>query len=175
MATNRQTWRMNLLGAREPLVMRDAVAAASALKQGEIIEKTGGGNTQWVPIDSDFNMDSNVAVSGVDKKATTDILGFYPIIVPRPGDVFTFELAASVVSADNALGAALYYSSSEKVTAVAGTNILGRIASTDHYPLQNFGPGAVGDEGTTRRTITYVDMIFVPESSYYSAFEDLNA
>ena len=56
MASNQHRWMRNLYGASEPLFWPGKFQAGSsqAIKMGEILELTAGGNTQWVPIDSDF-------------------------------------------------------------------------------------------------------------------------
>lgn len=141
--------------------------ATQAVKMGEILEKTAGGNTQWVPMDSDYAMDSDVAVAAREIKSG-DLAGYYPIIVPRPGDVFSYELAAS---GSSALGTALYWSDSETVTVTAGTNVIGYIAGWPNYPWQGSAANSADpDKGTTLRSVARVEMSFKESVSFWTAF-----
>jgi hypothetical protein len=126
MAVNRVAWVGNVNGASEPLILKGLfdAGATTAIKSGEILEKTGTGNTVWVPLDADYDMtgaSDAVAVAGCEIKSG-DRAGYYPVIVPRPGDIFEFELATAAAVA---LGAALYYSTSQKLT----TNCCGKMSS----------------------------------------------
>lgn len=169
MATNQARWVRNLNGAPEPLVMLGLfqAGATQAIKRGELLELTGDGNTAWVPMDSDFAMDSNVAIANEEIK-DGDRAGYYEIIVPRPGDVFEFELDAAD---DLSLGTALYWSDSETATDTAGSYVLGRVAGTDHYPQkqEHLADGGVADMGTTLRSQSRVHMAIRQVASYYSA------
>jgi len=171
MPVNKKTFLHNMITqSTQPLVLLGKFAAGSgqAIKRSEILELTGNTNTEWVPIDSDFNMDSNIAVSNEEIK-NGDLAGYYEILAPRPGDVFRFALAAA---AQLALGAALYYSSSQAV-ATSGSNVLGRSVGQENYPQQNHGSVGESDQGTTIASVSYADMTFVPSASFYSLFDDL--
>jgi len=165
---NKMTWKFNIISpSAQPLIMPGNFQAGDtqAVERGDIIELTAGGATQWVPIDSDFNMNGDIAVSDADIDGG-DRAGYYPIIVPRPGDVFEYELA----SADNpSIGTALYYNAAQKVTTTAGTNILARVYSFDHYPRMqgHLSRDASTDEGTTLRNTTFLLMMFDPDASYF--------
>lgn len=168
MADNTQRWIRNLLGAKEPHIMRGkfVAGATTAIKRGEIIELTANTATTWVPLDSDFAMDSDVAIMNEEIKSG-DLAGYYEIIVPRPGDVFEFALAAA--GAD-LIGAAMYFSDSETVTRSAGSNIIGRSIGQTHYPQKqgHASDDASGDRGTTVRSISTVHMVFRDAVSYWS-------
>jgi len=170
MATNQLRWIKNLLGAPEPCIMKGKFGAGSSqsIKRGEILELTGNTNTEWVPIDGDFAMDSNIAIANEEIKSG-DRAGYYGIIVPRPGDVFEYTLASA---GDTAVGQALYYSSSEKVT-TSGTNIIGYAQGQDHYPQMqgHLADDASGDAGTTIKSASTVKMTFRKAVSYWSAFQ----
>jgi hypothetical protein len=164
-------WIRNLLGASEPLVMLGKFAAGSsvAVKAGEILELTGNTNTEWVPMDSDFVGAANVAIAACNIKSG-DLTGYYPIIVPRPGDVFEFALATAAATV---LGASLYWSDSETLKAT-GTNVLGRAADQTHYP-QEQGHGSDGDpvdRGTSVRSKGTIQMTFIEDVSYLKLFND---
>lgn len=165
MATNRVRWIRNVFGAAEPLVIlaKFQAGATQAIKRGEILEFTGDTSSAFVPIDSDFAMRANVAVANEEIKSG-DRAGYYEVIIPRPGDVFEFELASASAIVR---GTALYYSSSEKV-AVSGTNILGYAVGSEHYPSKqgHLADDAAGDAGTTVRSTSYVRMSFSPHVSY---------
>lgn len=171
MAKNAARWVGNLYGLKAPLIMIGLFQAGStqAIKRGEILEKTADTNTRWVPIDSDFSMAANVAIANEEIK-NGDLAGYYEIIVPRPGDIFEFELAAASAVAQ---GTALYYSSSEKVTVSAGTNILGNAVGQEHYPLKqgHLADDAGPDRGETIRSTTHVRMTFQKSNSYYAALQ----
>jgi len=177
MATNKMRWCGNINGATEPLIAIGKFAAGSsqAIKRGELLEFTGDTNKEWVPLDSDFDMSAaagsggKIAIANEEVKSG-DRAGYYEIIVPRPGDLFEFDLAsASAV----AVGTALYYSSSEAVTTSAGTNIIGHAAGQEHYPQKqgHLADDASGDAGTTIRSTSQVRMTVEPSNSYYSAMQ----
>ena len=153
-----------------PLVRLGLVAAASAIEKGDIVEYTGNSNTEWVVIDSDFAGDANVAVMNEEVR-TDDALGYYELIVPRPGDIFEFTL---VTAGNPLLGAGLYWVSDGDGLAESGSNILCRVADDAHYPKQNHvainGAGAP-DEGVTIPNTANGKVIvaFLPAVSYYEA------
>lgn len=168
MATNRLRWIRNLDGASGPLVMPGLfqAGATQAIKRGEILEFTGDSSTAWVPIDSDFAMAGNIAIANEEIK-DGDRAGYYEIIIPRPADVFEYELASATTLA---IGAALYYSSSEKV-ATSGTNALGYAVGTEHYPQKqgHLTDDAGGDAGVTVKSTSYARMTFALTASFYAA------
>jgi hypothetical protein len=176
MASNQVRFVKNLLNPaiKEPLIVPGKFAAGASvpIKRGELLELTGSGNTEWVPMDSDFAMSKDVAIAACEIKSG-DLAGYYPIIVPRPGDVFEFELAAAGASA---LGTALYWSSSEKVTVTAGANIIGHIAGWPHYsdvfPQNHAADDAGIDKGTTLRTITRAHISIEESNSYFQALQN---
>lgn len=175
MATNRVAFLKNLItGSTEPLRVLGLfqAGATQAIKKGEILEKTNTGNTKFVPIDSDYDMtgtDDAVAVADEEIK-DGDRAGYYHVIVPRPGDVFEFELATAGAVA---IGTALYYSSSQKVTTTAGTNIIGYACGQDHYPdpQGHLADDASPDSGTTIRSTSYVQMTFRQAVSFMKTLE----
>ena len=177
MASNHVRWVKNLFGEHitGPLVMPGNFAAGSsqAIKRGELLELTGNSNTEWVPIDSDFAMSGNVAIAACEIKSG-DLAGFYPIIVPRPGDVFEYTLLSSDSQAP-ALGAAVYYSSSEQVTTTAGSNQLGDVVGFGHYPFPqgHAADDASVDRGTTKRNLEggKVHITIKSSCSYYAAVQ----
>jgi len=170
MATNNYArWVGNVDGAPEPFIMLGSFQAGStqAIKAGEILEFTGDTNTDWVPIDSDFSQDSNVAIANEEIKAG-DLAGYYEIIVPRPGDMFEYDLATAAATA---VGQALTYSSSEAVT-TGGSYPLGYAVGQQHYPQKqvHLADGNIGDMGTTIKSQSTVIMCFKASVSVYSLF-----
>jgi len=169
MATNQMRWVGNLDGASEPRVMlgKFQAGATQAIKRGELLELTGDTNTAWVPLDSDFGMNSNVAIANEEIKSG-DRAGYYEIIVPRPGDIFEFDLAAA---GNDGAGTAVYYSDSETVTVTAGSNVLGYIVGQEHYPDKqgHLTDDASGDAGTTIRSVSKARIAIKAACSYYSA------
>jgi len=162
MAQNLWTWVRNIDGATEPWTLRAKfqAGATQAIKIGEILEYTGATNTAFVPIDSDYNMatSGDLAIAA-EEVQSGDLAGYYNVIVPRPGDVFRYALAAAGASA---YGTALYYSASQALTITAGTNIIAYIAGTDHYPERqgHAAKGDFADRGTTIKTVSYALVSF---------------
>jgi hypothetical protein len=171
MANNTPRWIANLNGAAEPLRVLGKFQAGStqAVKVGELIELTGVTNTCWVPMDSDFAGAGNVAIAD-EEIVAGDLGGYFPVIVPRTGDVFEYDLASA---GSSAVGTAVYWSSSEAV-AITGSNQLGTIVGTEHYPLQGHkglqGAGAP-DAGTTLRSRSSVLITIKAAASYYAALQ----
>ena len=172
MATNQARYVGNLQGLPAPTLGAGMTlglfqaGATQAVKRGEILEKTAGGATQWVPMDSDFNMDKDVAIAAEEIKSGY-LSGYYLIYTIRPGDVWEFEKAAA--GAD-AYGTALYWSSSEKVTITAGTNILGHIAGTSGLypgPQGHAADDASPDKGTTLTSQLRCHMTFATSNCFH--------
>lgn len=173
MATNQVRWVRNLNGATEPLVMLALfqAGATQAIKRGELLEFTGATNTAFVPLDSDYDMSSAADVAIANEEiADGDRAGYYEVIVPRPGDVFEYDLAAAGATE---VGTALYYSDSETVTVTAGTNIIGHAVGTEHYPDKqgHLSVDGSGDAGTTIRSTSKVRMSIEVSNSYYSRLQ----
>lgn len=167
MPANRQTWAGNLLGHSQPLVMLGRFQAGSTreITRGQILILTGG---NWVPLGSDAAMNGVIAVANEDV-LPGDPAGYYEIIVPRPGDMFEYDLLSPE---QVAVGAPLYYSTSTRVK-TSGTNVLARSVEQSHYPRQNHAISGGGDAGTTLGTVSRVRMCFMPSASYYNAFNPL--
>ena len=165
MASNKATWVGNLNGAAEPLVLLGIFEAGATheVKRGEILNLV----TTW-------HSGTDTAVSGIVAIANEEIksgdrAGYYEIIVPRPGDVFEFELATAAATA---VGTAMYLSTSQKLAA-SGSNILAYAVGQEHYPQKqghlSDAPG--GDAGTTVRTTTHVRVCFKAAASYYAILQ----
>ena len=170
MATNKTRFVRNMDGASEPFIILGKFQAGStqAIKRGELLEFTGDTNTAWVPIDSDFDMDSNIAIANEEIKAG-DLAGYYEVIVPRPSDIFEYDLAAA---GSTAYGTSLYYSSSEAVTVTAGTYIIGTAVGQTNYPRQSHASDdASGDAGSTIKSQSTVQMTIESSNSIYSALQ----
>lgn len=173
MATNKCRFVKNLMGLADPVPVPGLFAAGSSvpIKRGQLLELTGNGNTEWVPMDSDYAMSKNVAIADCEIKSG-DPAGYYPIIASRPGDVFEFDLDAAD---DLAIGTALYYSSSEAVTDTAGTNIIGHVAGWPQYSSlypQNFNDSGQPAKGTTIETRSQVHMTIENSNSYFQALQN---
>lgn len=168
MATNNTRWVGNIDGAAEPFIYLGKFQAGStqAVKMGEIIEFTGDTNTAWVPIDSDFAGAGNVAIANEEIKSG-DRAGYYEIIVPRPGDMFEYDLDTAAATA---YGTALYYSSSEAVSA-SGSNQLATAVGQQHYPQkqEHLADGGIADMGSTIKSQSTVIMTFETAASLYAA------
>jgi predicted RecA/RadA family phage recombinase len=171
MASNQARFIRNIGGAAAPFMMLGNFAAGSsvAIKQGELLELTGGGSTQWVPMDSNYAMSANVAIAAEEIKSG-DLAGYYWIYVPRRDDIWEYDLDTAN---NTAVGTALYWSSSEAVTETAGGgNVLGYVCGQDHYPLhQNHASAGVPtDMGTTIKSSAQLQLVIREACSYISAF-----
>jgi hypothetical protein len=165
MATNKVAWVKNLNGSPGPLIMKGLfqAGATQAVKKGEILELDSG---NWIPLNADQSMAGVIAVANEEIKSG-DRAGYYEIIVPRPGDVFEFELATAAATA---VGTALYYSTSQKLAA-SGSNILAYAVGQEHYPQKqgHLSDESSGDAGTTVRTTSNVLVSITKAASYYAA------
>ena len=166
-AVNRQSWIRNIFGESEPLIMRGLFQAGGtqAIKRGELLELDTG---NWVPLDADQAMTAIIAVAN-EEIQSGDRAGYYEILVPRPGDVFEYELATAN---DVVVGQALYYSDSQTVTEAVGSNILGYAIGQTNYPKKqgHLAKDASTDSGTTVRLASYVEMTIIAAASYFAAF-----
>ncbi len=162
-----------LTGSTVPMIRLGLFAAGGtqAIVEGQILEKTNTGNTIWVPIDSDYAMtgtDDAVAVAACDIDSG-DRAGYYPVIVPRPGDVFEAPLAAASAMA---IGTKLTYSSATALT-TGGSNAIGYACGQDNYPAEqgHLVDDASPDSGVTVKSTSYVQFTFSTAASWYLTFE----
>lgn len=167
MAVNKATWIRNFFGAKEPLTRLGLfqAGATQAIKRGEILELSGG---NWIPLDADQSMAGVIAVADEEIKSG-DRAGYYRIIIPRPGDVFEYALAAAGTAAP---GTSLYWVDSQTVTVTTGSNILGVAVGDEQIPRQGHAADdASPDQGTTLRSISNVLMTFRAATSYYAVLQ----
>lgn len=166
MATNRNTFIRNVNGDTQPYMIPGLFQNGNtqAIKRGEILKLSGG---NWIPLDADQSMAGVITVAGEEIK-DGDRAGYYRIIVPRPGDIFEYALATAGA---NNVATDLYYSDSETVTTTTGSNVLGNVVGTEHYPEYqgHLADDASGDAGTTVKSDSYVRMHFTLAASYYVA------
>lgn len=165
MASNKNAWLRNDFGDTKPLIKLGYFAAGSTrtVCRGEIIYIS---TITWIPLASDTTMANIIAVANEEIKST-DLAGYYQIIVPRPGDVFEFELATATACAT---GAALYYSTSQKLT-TSGSNIVAYVNGQAHYPQQqgHMSDGDPVDRGSTVNSASYVQCSIATGASWYGA------
>lgn len=169
MSTNdHYPWVKNLSGADGPLVklVKFQAGATQAIARGEILELSSG---NFIPLDADQAMAGIIAIAACDI-VDGDRAGYFPVYIPRPDDVWEFELAAAAAAA---LAAALYYSTSKKLTTTAGSNAIGRVYDHSGIPKQQgrLSQGDLMDKGTTIASATHVHMIFNEAVSYLAAFQ----
>lgn len=172
MATNQTRWVKNLLGPHitGPLRVpgKFQAGATQAIKRGQLLKLSGG---NFVPLTSDETMAGIVAIADCEIKPG-DFAGYYPIIVPRPGDLFEFALAAP---GSSPIGTNVYVSDSETVTVSAGSNVLGTIAGWDHYsrvyPQGHASDDASMDKGTTLGTHERAWITIKAACSYYASLQ----
>lgn len=169
MASNKSPFVKNLFGAPGALIRKGKFQAGStqAIKAGELLELDTG---NFVPLTSDKAMAGTVAIANEEIKAG-DRAGYYEIIVPRPGDVFEFELESAAAAA---IGAAVYVDDeSQKVTTNAGTNILGHVYDHSGVPGKqgHLTAGDLTDAGTTIASTTHVHITIKESASFWNALQ----
>lgn len=169
MATNKYPFVRNLGGAPGPLVRLGKFQAGStqAVKRGELLELSSG---NFVPLTSDKSMAGTVAIANEEIKSG-DLAGYYEIIVPRPDDLFEFELEAAAAAA---LGASVFIDDeSQKVTTTTGTNALGKVWEHEGLPKKqgHMTAGEVMDNGTTIGSASHVRILINEAVSYFAAFQ----
>lgn len=167
MPVNLQPFAKSMFGPQAPFRLLLPVAAGSgqAIKRGEICEIS---SSVWAPISSDASFTAELAVCDHEIVAESKA-GYYPFIIPRPGDMFEFELAAAAAAAR---GADLYYSTSQVLT-TSGNNSLGDVVDHSGIPRQQ-GKADVGDVADRTSTILsagFVLMTFKASTSYYAALQ----
>lgn len=172
MANDYAIWIGNLNNEyKEPMIWYGLFQAGStaAVDAGELI--TRGGGTYFIPLAADESMAGVIAFAACDIVAG-DLLGYYPIIVPRPGDIFKVPIATQSAIA---LGTSLYWASDKTVTTTTGSNVLGKSARIDHYPIDqhHLAEGQLGDKGSTKRTPSdsYAHMTITAAASYWAALQ----
>jgi len=167
-------WLKNLRNpnATGPLIKLGLFRAGAdqEIVKGQMLEKTYSGTTTFVPWDSDYDAtgtDDALAVAACDIKSG-DRAGYYPVIVPQPGDVFEAPLAAASAMA---IGTELTYSSATALT-TGGTYPVGYACGMDNYPEQGHASDdASKDAGSTVKSTSYVQFTFKTAVSYYKMFE----
>jgi len=167
MADSHWRWLYNVYGAPTPMIrLGNFQAGATAeVEDGELIYLTGG---NWIPVAADQDLSAGVGAFAAKKIKNGDRAGFYPIIVPRPGDVFRMRLQTA---AGSALGTAVYPSSTgySEYVHTSGSNILGNIADGPHIPEQgSLSVDGSPDAGTTLRSQNRVGISIQASNSYYS-------
>lgn len=168
MATNQTRWVGNLNGIPEPCVRPGLFQDGNtqAIKMGELLELSGG---VWIPLDADQSMAGVIAIANEEIK-DGDRAGYYEIIIPRPGDLFEYDLDSA---GNDGVGTDLFWISSEEVTVTTGSNILGNIAGYEHYPnkMPHLADGDIGNPGTTIKTSSKVVMTITAAASYYAVLQ----
>jgi hypothetical protein len=143
-------------------------APGTAVAVGDILEFTGNTNSEFVPLDSDYDMSANggdLAIAACDVKSG-DRAGYYPVWLIAEGDVWEVDLAAAGASA---YATSLYYSAKNTLTTSAGTHIVGVVSDIRNVPEQgHLSVDGSPDAGTTFRTISRVGVSFQRSNSYIS-------
>lgn len=167
MATNKSPYLRNLYGAPdpEPIPLLFQAGSSAAICSGELI--TPNTSDQWIALAADQAMFSSIAIAA-EEIASGDRAGYYKAYAPRPGDVWEFELATAAAVT---FGSYLYYSTSQKLT-TSGTYPIAVVVGTSNYPVQgHLSKGVTPDEGTTIRSLSYVQCMILPTVSYFNAVE----
>lgn len=164
MASNNTRYIDNIYHKSAALEIPGLLKAGSdqLIKAGEILHLDTG---YFIPLDADQSNSAILAIAACDIKVG-DLAGYYPIIIPRPGDRFIFALD----TANNpAITTALYYSSSEELSE-SGSQALGYVVDHNHYPRQTHASESISsDAGTTLSDRSNIIMSFKLSTSYYAA------
>ena len=155
-AVNKSPWVRNILGASEPLIILGKVQAGSsqAIKAGEICvyNETSG---YFVPANAAADLRYGLAISNEEQKAA-DSARYMEFIGIRDSDVFEFVLAAAdTCEYGDAL--TLTASDSQMLTYDADGLAVAFVVGRQNYP----------ETGVTLRSITYAEVSFRRECSYY--------
>lgn len=145
---------------------RFSAGASVPIERGDILLLAGG---IWGPIGSTDGSMAGVIAVAAEKLVTGSLAGRYPIWVPRPGDVWEYELAAA---SNPALGASLYPSADQAV-ATSGSNVLAYVVDHPGFTQQQ-GRADVGDvldrgSGATVTNVNRVLLSFRQAASYFAA------
>jgi hypothetical protein len=170
MATNQARFIRNIFGLKGPFKYLGLFQAGGtqAIKQGEML-KIDTGN--FVPITADYNSSADLAIADEEIKSG-DYAGYYWIIVPRPGDIFEFDLdSASAITVGTNLQAGA--SNPTESFQTGGSNHIAKAVGQEHYPNPqgHASDDASPDEGSTVRSTSKVRVMFEAASSYYSALQ----
>ncbi|HNR14402.1 MAG TPA: hypothetical protein PKM59_13935 [Thermodesulfobacteriota bacterium] len=157
MAINKSPWVKNIFGATQPLIMPGKVqaGATAVIKKGEICtyNETAG---YFIPANAIADFVYSFAISYEEQKSA-DLERYIDFIIPRPGDVFEFQLdAARAAAVGDALK--LTASDSQKLTYDADGNAVAFIVGFENYP----------EFGTTLRNLSYAQVMFHAEFSYWN-------
>ena len=154
MATNKSPWRMNVGGDNKPFRVLLPVAAGSsqAIKRGEICTYS------WASDAATPASAGNSALVIADREQKADDKArMIEFIVPRPDDVFEFDLASA---AAHRLGDTFAISDSQTLAA-SSSNVCARQAGDDHCPNPS-------ENDVTRRTKGTAHVLFDPGVSYWA-------
>jgi len=169
-ATNISAWAGNLDGATEPLLIKGLIQAGStqAIKVGELVtwNETSG---YWIPISAASDAQryllgfANEEISTLTASAAR----YTTIIVPRPADVFSIELASA---ASVEFGANYIPTGSNSQTATLdadGLPVFNSVGDANYPVATNYGGTTVASESHGLFTVN-------PEYSYYRRLVRLN-
>lgn len=166
MASKRATYKGNT-GGLQPLIALGKFKAGSnqEVKEGELLELSSG---EFVPLSTDKAMAAIVAVA-VETIKAGDRAGYYPILVPQPGDFFELPLD----SAGNPdPGDSVYVEGSQELS-LTGSNELGKVLTHDGMPQRqgHLTDDASVDAGTTVGSVSSVRFTINAAASYFRALQ----
>ena len=158
----------SIYGFKGPLIklLPFQSGGSQLITPGQAIVLSAG---NFVPLAADQAMSSVLAVS-VKRITASHLAGYYPAIIPRPGDVFKATLATAAAATR---GSSVYVTDSTQALATSGTNVLGSIWDTPGYPQEqgNADVGDVVDRGTTVASAAWVEILFKSSVSYLNALQ----
>lgn len=146
--------------------------ATQAITKGALLKRTADTNTRWTPADDhDAAAGSGLALAA-QEIASGDLAGYYELWIPRPGDVWEFDLAAASALAPET---ALYPSGTAGVvlTVTAGSNIVAYSVIGSNFPglQKRLSQGQTGDFGETFRSTSKVWAVFRAACSFYKTIQ----
>lgn len=167
MAKRNVKWAHSVFQAPSPYLLLGSFQAGTtqAVDESEFLELSSG---NFVPLATDKAMAGTVSVS-VEEIFSGDLAGYYPVVVPRPGDVFECDLASGADDTSPDRANTVYVSGDDEVTTTDGTNVFGAVVDHDGFPRRSghASRDASISEGTTIGSANGKVLISIKEGASY--------
>lgn len=168
MAKRAVKWLYNINGSPGPWIVNVPFQAGSSatIDEGAFLEISGG---NFIELATDKAMAGTVAIS-LEEIKSGDHAGYYPAIIPRPGDVFECKLATGADDQSPARGDTVFVSDKESVTTTNGSNVFGAVVDHDGMPKRS---GHASDDASIAEGTTIVNvpnnrvLIMIKEGASY--------
>ncbi len=155
MAVNLYPWVKNLEGGDPTRLLLPVQAGSTAtIKRGEICKMGENAAGYMAPVDA-ANDTTGLAIADQEQKSD-DVERMIYFIIPKPGDIFEFEMTAARAVA---YGETFAISTSQKL-AYATSNVVFRSGDDSNYPEPE-------EKSITKRSVSHVRGSFDEQASYY--------